>query len=185
MTDTATAPTTPSGWEGILDPGEAVLWQGRPDTKVTWKIHHFVSFLFGLAFAGFALFWMIMASQAGGAFWMFGLIHFFVGVGIAVGPPYWSAWKRRHTWYTLTDSRAFIATDLPLKGRALKSYPITEATMLDYDSGEPASIHFAHEYRSTKNGSRRVPIGFERIEGGAEVYRMMRDIQRKEAGDGN
>ena len=40
------------------------------------------SALFGAAFAGFALFWMAMAAQAGGVFWMFGLIHFGVGVGL-------------------------------------------------------------------------------------------------------
>ncbi len=183
MTDTAAATPAPPGWEGILDPGEAILWQGRPDGKVAWRIGHVFSFLFGLAFAGFALFWMVMASQAGGGFWMFGLIHFFVGLGLAFGPPFWSAWKRRHTWYTLTDRRAFIATDLPMRGRALKSYPITKSTALDYQAGEPATIHFAHEYRSTKNGSRRVPIGFERIEGGAEVYRIFRHLQQEEAKD--
>ncbi|MDJ0627883.1 MAG: aspartate carbamoyltransferase catalytic subunit [Rhodobacter sp.] len=171
--------TTPAGWEGILDEGETILWQGRPGTRVVWKLSHGFTMVFGLVFAGFALFWMIMASQAGGGFWMFGLIHFFVGLGLAVGPPYWSAWKRRHTWYTLTDRRAFIASDLPLQGRKLKSYPIDDRTQLEYEAGDKASIYFAHTYRRTKNGSTRVPIGFERLTDGEDVYRMFRDLQRK------
>ncbi|MDJ0826403.1 MAG: aspartate carbamoyltransferase catalytic subunit [Rhodobacter sp.] len=171
--------TVPAGWEGILDDGESILWQGRPGTRVVWRVAHTASLLFGLAFAGFALFWMIMASQAGGGFWMFGLIHFFVGLGVAFGPPYWSAWRRRHTWYTLTDRRAFIATDLPLQGRKLKSYPIDAKTPLDFQDGEKPSIYFAHTYRRTKNGSTRVPIGFERLVDGEAVYKLFRDVQRK------
>ena len=60
--------SAPEGWDGILDEGEDIRWQGRPGTKVVWKIGHIFSVLFGLAFAGFALFWMIMASRAGGFF---------------------------------------------------------------------------------------------------------------------
>jgi len=171
--------SAPAGWQGILDEDEAILWQGRPDGAVKWKVGNIFTFLFGLAFAGFALFWMVMASQAGGFFWMFGLLHFGVGFAISVGPPYWNAWRRRHTWYTLSDRRAFIATDLPVLGRKLKSYPIDGDTVLAYDSDDPATIHFAHEMRRGKNGSYRVEIGFERIEDGAEVYRMFREVQRK------
>jgi len=171
-----------NAWSGILDDDESILWQGRPDGALKFKVAHIVPFVFGLFFAGFALFWMIMASRAGGGFWMFGLLHFGVGIGIAIGPPFWNTWRRRHTWYTLTNRRGFIATDMPLKGRSLASYPIDEDTVLDYDSGDPATIYFTHEMRRTKNGTRRHDIGFERIEGGAEVYRLMRDVQRGRIG---
>ena len=130
------------GWDGILDTDEKVIWQGRPDGRIVVRIGNIAGFAFGLFFAGFALFWMIMASQAGGFFWMFGFLHFFVGLGVAFGAVFWSAWKRRHTWYTLTDRRAFIATDVPFRGRSLKSYPITRTTVLDYDGSDPATIMF-------------------------------------------
>ncbi|MDF0601059.1 aspartate carbamoyltransferase catalytic subunit [Psychromarinibacter sp. C21-152] len=179
--DKTAADPVPAGWEGILDAGERILWQGRPGTSVVWKASHILTSLFGVVFAGFAVFWMVMASQAPGGFWMFGLIHFAVGVGLAIGPPVWSAWTRRHTWYTLTDRRAFIATDLPLQGRKLKSYEIGPDTTIDYEAGERSNIYFAHEYKRTKNGSRRVPIGFERIPDGAEVYRLIRQVQSRKA----
>lgn len=173
--------TEADSWKGILDDDESVLWQGRPDGRITLKVKNIMGFLFGLAFSGFAVFWMVMASQAGGFFWMFGLLHFAVGLGVAFGSAFGSAWRRRHTWYTLTNKRAFIATDLPFRGRSLKSYPITASTVLDYDAGTPASIMFNHEMRRRKNGHYRVDVGFERIENGAEVYRMMRDIQKGQA----
>jgi len=172
--------TAPAGWEGILDTGEKILWQGRPDGKIVFRPANIVTFLFGLFFAGFALFWMIMASAAGGFFWAFGLIHFSVGLGLSFGAIFWGVFVRRHTWYTLTDRRAFIATDIPIGRRSLKSYPITDDTVLDFAPGDPASVWFAEEVRRNKNTSIRKKIGFERITDGEKVYRMFRDIQEQQ-----
>jgi len=168
-------------WAGILDPGEQVLWQGRPDPGVTITAANMATLLFGLVFAGFALFWMMMASLAGGAFWMFGLLHFTVGLCIAFGGIFWGPWRRRHTWYTLTDRRAFIARDMPIAGRTLKSYPITPETRLEFRDGTPGSIMFDHEMRRRKNGSYKVAIGFERIEDAQEVLRRMRQVQERQS----
>jgi hypothetical protein len=170
--------SVPQGWQGILDDDEEIRWQGRPDGAVVWKLRYFFTGIFGLFFAGFALFWMAMAASAGGYFWTFGLIHFSVGIGIAVVPPFGNAWRRRHSWYTLTDRRALIATDLPLVGRKLKSYPIRRDTMLEFDSAEPATIIFSSETRRTKNGTRTVKIGFDRIPDGRSVYALIREIQK-------
>ena len=169
--------SAPSGWEGILDEDENILWQGRPDGAVVWKLSNIPAILFGLFFSGFALFWMVMAASAGGVFWMFAIPHFLIGFGIGIGPIYWNAYKRRHSWYTLTDKRALIATELPVQGRKLKSYPITKTTMLGMDTNDPASITFASRIQRLKNGTREIKIGFERIEDGTQVYRLMRDIQ--------
>ncbi len=170
--------TTPAGWQGILDDDENILWQGRPDGAVKWKPGNFFTLVFGLFFAGFALFWMAMAAKAGGGFWMFGLIHFAVGLGIAIGPPFLSAWRRRHTWYTLTNKRAFIATDLPFIGRKLDSYPIDADTVLTFAAGDLASIYFAKRTKRGKNGTYTVDVGFESIADGTEVYRLLRNIQK-------
>ncbi len=165
-------------WAGILDGDETILWQGRPDASVTFGAAALFQILFGMAFAGFALFWMVMASLGGGYFWAFGLIHFTVGVGIMVAGPLWGPWRRRHTWYTLTNKRGFIATDMPLAGRKLRSYPIDARTVLGFEEGAFSDIHFAKETRRTKNGVRSYPIGFERIADGRAVYALMRDIQK-------
>ena len=169
--------SSPTGWEGILDDGETVLWQGRPNASFVFKARYIFTTLFGLTFAAFALFWMFMARSAGGTIWMFGLIHFSAGIGLVIAPAFYSIWKRRHTWYTLTDRRAFIATDKPFSGRKLKSYPIDSDTTLDYTPGHYSTIYFAHEHRSGKNGTVHTPVGFERIEDGKAVYELIRDIQ--------
>ncbi|QYX57459.1 aspartate carbamoyltransferase catalytic subunit [Roseovarius sp. SCSIO 43702] len=165
-------------WAGILDEGETILWQGRPDATLRLGVANWAGAAFGLVFAGFALLWMALAATAGGFFWTFGLIHFTVGLGIVAGALFWPGFRRRHTWYTLTDRRAFIATDLPLQGKRLDSYRIDDDTALSLQEGDPPSLHFAHEYRRTKNGQRRVEIGFERIHDAREVMRLMHGIQR-------
>ena len=166
-----------SNWDGILDADEEILWQGRPDGALSLKPENIPLALFGMVFAGFALFWMIMAASAGGAFWSFGLIHFSVGIAMIIGPSFWSAYRRRHSWYTLTNTRAFIATDMKVQGRRLKSYPISRDTPLELIDGSPPTIQFATETRQGKNRPYQVAIGFERIIDARDVYEMMRDIQ--------
>ncbi len=165
------------GWEGILDPNEAILWQGRPDGAFTLSPKAGIPVLFGLFFAGFALFWMIMAARSGGFFWMFGLIHFGVGLSLALSPVIWPTWRRRHTWYTLTSKRAFIATDIPFSGKRLDSYPITADTVISFLDNTPATLHFAETITRTQKGVTRTPIGFERIPDGRKVLGLMRRVQ--------
>lgn len=167
-----------AGWEGLLDAGETILWQGRPAQGFYLRPDKAVTAVFGLAFAGFALFWMTMAAQGGGSFWVFGLIHFTVGAGIAFSALFGPTLRLRATWYTLTDRRAFIGTDLPFRGRQLESYPIRPDTPLELRAGPPDTIHFAREERRGTKGRRyMVDIGFERIEDGAGVMRLMRGTQ--------
>ncbi|MCH2094815.1 MAG: VTT domain-containing protein [Rhodobacteraceae bacterium] len=181
MSGAAPTPDQPDGWAGILDPDEHIVWQGRPDTKVVIRPGNIFLTLFGALFAGFALFWMVLASGAGGGMWMFGLIHFSVGLALMGGALFGGAYKRRYTWYTLTNRRAFIARNLPVLPRSLKSYPITAETRLEYVDDTPGTIWFAQEYRRTKNGHTKHRMGFERIPNARDVYARMRAIQRGEA----
>lgn len=180
MTDAAPTQTT-DGWQDILESGETILWQGRPDPAIVFTLANVGTLIFGLFFAGFALFWMIMAASGPSGFWMFGLLHFGIGLSMAFGSLFWGPWRRRHTWYTLTNKHAFIATDIPFKGRRLKSYPITAESHLDLTRGALCTVNFTHEMKRTKNGTKRVDIGFERISDGAEVFKMMRDIQQNDS----
>lgn len=166
-------------WNDILDEGEKIIWQGRPEGGIVFKPKSIMTFIFGLFFAGFAFLWMVAVASSGGFFWMFGLLHFSVGIGLSFGSIFWDVWKRRHTWYTLTDRRAFIATNRRISGKQLNSYPINADTIIDYKSGHHASINFSHEMRSGKNRDYRVDIGFQRIKNGHKIHRLMLDIQEK------
>ncbi len=181
MNEVATNP--PAGWENILSAGETILWQGRPAGGIHFTPKMIVPFIFGLAFAGFAVFWMSMASRTGGSFWMFGLIHFSVGIGMAFGTFLWPAITARRTWYTLTDQRVFIATKSLVGIRKLNSYPIKSDTRINTVSGRYTTINFAAErHTGSKGRSYSTAVGFRDLPDGDKVYRILDDI-RKSAHD--
>lgn len=167
-------------WSGILFPGERVLWQGQPDPRPDWSGWRLQDTLFGLAFAGFALFWMAAAAGATGgpfmglAFPLLGLPFLVLGLHRAGGRILWDAWHRRHTWYTLTSQRAFIATDL-FGRRDLQAYPMTPKTVLDRDG---RNIWFAIDFVRTPRGSRRRKIGFSHLLDADRVFSLMAQVQR-------
>ena len=47
------------GWEGILDPGEKIVWQGRPEQGFDIAAKDIPSAVFALFFSGFAVFWIV------------------------------------------------------------------------------------------------------------------------------
>ncbi len=172
----------PPGWEGLLAPGEKILWQGRPDPGFYIPPSAIFTAIFGAAFAAFALFWMSLAIMAGGFVWAFGLLHFTVGLWLCLWAVFDNTLRRRGSWYTLTDRQAFIATDLPLVGRKLKSYPITAETPLDYRPGALSTIYFAKETRFVGgSGHARIRVGFERIPDGPAVMEHFRKIRLSKA----
>lgn len=168
----------PAGWDGILDPGEDILWQGRPDPGFAVPPGGLIKALFGAVFTGASVVWMMMAAHAPGPFWMVGLIFFFAGLGIIGDALVMPTIRRRNTWYTLTGSRAFIARRLLLRGRRLDSYPIGPDTKLTLVDGALGSVHFAAPTRRSETRTGTVPVGFERIPDAREVYALMRQIQR-------
>ncbi len=193
----------PAGWEGILGEGETILWQGRPDSAVIWSDVISAQSAFGVVFAGFATFWVVMAAAIGGAgpavfdlFPLFGLPFVAVGLWMVVGRLLWDAFLRRGTWYTLTDRAAYIATS-PLGRRALKSYPLAQMK-LSLDDGSPGSVWFA-ERVVTRSGSWSgsgddrtwqparswtVPVGFVRIADARRVYAQLRGLVDRTTGRG-
>lgn len=177
MTDTKTNP--PAGWDNILQNDEKILWQGTPEAGIQFEPKKMIPFIFGLFFAGFALFWMIMAASAGGLFWMFGLIHFTVGNSMSVGAFLWPAFMARRTWYTLTNQRAFIATTSVFGTRKLDSYPVTKDTDITTTLHRYMTINFASERRRGNKGrSYTKHFGFRDLADGDTVFKLMRAIQK-------
>lgn len=167
------------GWVGLLDADERILWQGQPDTQFNLRLDDLKSAGFGLFFTAFSLFWMAMAFKSGGYFWMFGLLHFAVGASITARALLKNWWIRRFSHYSLSNKRAFIATDLPYMGRKLRSWPISPMTELTLIEGKSDSLFFGQDVTATGHGQiQRSAVGFEQIQGGREVHALMRAIQR-------
>lgn len=169
----------PSDWRDILDPDEVILWQGRPDSTFVWHIFHYICLLLGLFVSCFAVIWMLLMIQQGGWTWMLGLVFLVMGLFIMFGMPYGGPYISNRTWYTLTNNRALIATDLPILGRRLRSYPITAETPLVLEERRKTSVFFAtRKRRSSEGRSYTTGVGFDRIDDAPHVFELMREIQK-------
>lgn len=175
---TESAAQVPAGWEDILSPGETILWQGRPDSRIAWGDLLGMRSLQGAALAAFAVVWMLQASRVtgvmsqvrvrpdqaeplgglGGYFSYFGLIFLAVGLYTMAGRLVWDAMKRRRTWYTLTDRAAYIATDL--LGRKLDRHELRPDQPLELEDGEPGAVWFAE--RLVHHPGRWTSVGGDR-----------------------
>lgn len=172
-------------WRPFLSSGEKVLWEGRPVPGFKFSKYAIGKSAVGAIFFLFAIFWMVMAfgitsggpTPSWGFFPLFGLPFALVGAYLTFGHFFWDKWKRDKSNYALSDRRAFIATDL--FGKSLKSYPIDRDTVLTFEPGSPPSVYFAEKTKRTKNGSYTIPIGFERIDEGEAVYRLLLAMQER------
>ncbi|WP_127105531.1 hypothetical protein [Pararhodobacter zhoushanensis] len=187
----------PPGWEDILAPDEHILWQDRPQTGIVWSDLISPVSIMGVFFTGFSIFWVTLAASMVPAgdpvfrlFPLFGLPFIAVGLYLLVGRLFWDAYVRQRTWYTLTNRKAYIATDV-LFGRSLKPFDLREMNSLALDDSAPGTVWFhsqAYTRRSFRTasggrsgGSRRqttvVRTGFRRIPDARRVYRLITDAR--------
>ena len=169
--------TAAPGWDDLLDTGEEILWQGRPDTALVFDANGLITSAFGIAFLLGALLWLDFALTHTAGLGVFSVVFpligvLFTGVGgyLVAGHYYASAYRRRNTWYTLTTKRAYVATAV-FGQRSLKSWAVTPALTMSLTDDTPASIWF-------DPGARPQRVGFERIADARAVLAMMHRIQR-------
>ena len=98
--------------------GESILWCGTPTERVRFRVRDNPTFLFGIPFLAFALFWTVTAASAssdGGAigfiFPLFGLPFIFVGVFMVFVSPYRTLRNRNNAVYAITDKKVYILYD--------------------------------------------------------------------------
>ena len=136
--------------------------------------------IFGLAYAGFAVFWMTMsASMVWGSplgagpfalFPLFGLPFFVIGLNVMGGKVFWDAYRRARTWYTLTDRRAFVATAL-FGIRRLRSVPVEAMTPVERVDSPADSIRVGPHVGDK--------VVFERLSDMSEPYRHLRGVKAR------
>lgn len=165
------------GWQGILDDDERILWQGRPEPGLRIGASDLRDALPALFALAFLLFWLTMALSVGGGFMFIvvGLIAFCSVTYKLFRALFLPAWGRARSWYTLTDRRAIVASDIPFQGRRLVSYQLDAGSMLEYVAGDPPSILFGPVV-----GDPRDRPGFRFIKDADQVMALLRRIQRRE-----
>lgn len=197
------ADAPPDTWDGLLEKGEVILWQGRPNGALNFSGVWGPQTLFALLFTGFSLFWMVMAySMTGGmndsagrvihiVFPAFGLPFLLIGLYLLLGRFWADARRRRASHYTLTNRAAYIGVQTG-KTRRLDRYAIDAKTRMTLEEGALGTVWFARQThvmprhaprigraRSRIGGATQTTetIGFERIPDARTVFALMRQVQ--------
>ncbi len=63
-----------------LDRDETLLWTGKPKSGIIFRTADIFMIPFSILWCGFAIFWVIMASQGGGIFGLFGVPFVIIGL---------------------------------------------------------------------------------------------------------
>ncbi|MDD2868510.1 hypothetical protein [Neomegalonema sp.] len=164
-------------WAPVLASGERLLWTGRPARGLKWRGQDWFLVPFGLMFLAFALVWTGLAWFGGASFLsLWGVPFILVGFQMAVGRFFSDARRRARTRYALSDRRALILED----GRRprLVSIPILPATEIKAQPGPLTTIGLRSAAGEADGEGGQ---GFEFIEEGESVYRLILDIQQGRA----
>lgn len=172
--EAASSSAVPEGWDGIMQPGERILWRGQPIRRIRWRRLGLVAGL-GLLVMGLALVWMIPTAPAGGFAWMFGLLPFCAGLGSVVVALFDERMRFRDTVFTLSDRAAYIVRRHWWQGRVLETWPLGPDMPLSLRGGDKAGdVIFACRTLPSRDGARTEPVGFFDIIGAPEVFALLK-----------
>lgn len=186
-------PRRGGAWSEVLEPGERLLWQGRPHQGFLIRWSDVPMMAVGTAFLALSILFMAHAvtawragDEAGGQMVGFGVALIVFGLYAVFGPPIGDMLRRQNSAYALTDRRALIETDF--MGRGLTAVPITPDSPVALKPGNPPSAMFTIIRRrgftldrllGAARGKGDELAGFDHIEEAEEVVAMMRRIQKE------
>src|SRR6266849_6841075 len=171
-----------------LQAGESIYWTGTADPRRA-AIAALPATLFGIPFAGFALFWISQAYHATNAmskstnnsfahgfqvFPILGLPFLFVGLGIILAP-LWAFLKGGNTVYAVTNQRVMIITGGG--NRSVKSYTPADIVSVEHrerpDGSGDIAITTNAVVRSSNNFTSQVKVALCGIPNVKEVVQVM------------
>jgi hypothetical protein len=175
--------------ERELHSGERVIWSQQPrPTALARKSS--TTFLFGIPFFAFAVFWTIGASGGlgftktkNGSFpsWfpiLWGSMFIIVGACLLLSPV-WAYWRALRTVYAITDQRAILIV-APWRHtiHSFVGQHLVDIHRVEDDNGR-GDIVFHREARSGKRGDSYYDVGFLGIERVREVEDSLRELCAK------
>ena len=122
--------------------GESIHWSGQPNRSVIFHPDDALMIPFSLAWGGFAIFWLLGASgiwdvfsnKPNHSFQIFGIIwgtpFVVIGQYMIWGRFLYERWKKRRTFYILTNRRALII-EQGLRGRKTTSVYLSDLSIVD------------------------------------------------------
>jgi len=120
-----------------LDNNEILLWTGQPKKGIVFRKADIFLIPFSILWCGFAVFWIIMASQGGGYFYLFGIPFVIIGLIFVFGRFIIDSKHRENTYYGLTEDRIIIKSGI--FSRSIKSLNIRTLSNIEYSEKNDGS----------------------------------------------
>ena len=96
----------------FLNNDERLVWTGTPKTGIIFKKADIFLIPFSVFWCGFAIFWVIMASNTSGMFGLFGIPFVLIGLLLVFGRFIIDKKQREKTFYGITDTRIIIRSGI-------------------------------------------------------------------------
>ncbi len=114
-----------------------------------------------------------MAWRAPGNFWLFGLLHVSVGMGMLLWP-FWQGFRATRTHYVLTDRRTIIDVTAPFPRRV--SIPLNQVDFVELRlrSAGLGDVLFQETKGFGHYGYSPIKDGFIAVDGAANVEQLLR-----------
>ncbi|QYY36591.1 PH domain-containing protein [Ruficoccus sp. ZRK36] len=171
-----------------LEPREEVLWQEMPTPRFFTR-GSIASFLFGIPWTAFALFWMWGASGMGQGefegpasyFFLFGLPFVLIGIGM-LSSPLWAYWKATRTAYVITGRRAIVFEGG--RGITVRSYPperLQSVYRKQHNDGSGDVIIEVNAWRDSDGDQQSQTLGFLRIRNAKQAETLLKTLAEEAA----
>ena len=190
-----TSPIPYEVFQSELLSSETIEWTGKPNPAIMFHSEDWGFIPFSLLWGGFAIFWLVSASgiwdiwtnHPNRSFEYFGLIwgtpFALVGQYMIWGRFLYERWKKRRTYYALTNRRALIVMD-GIRSKSSSSAYFEHLSMVDkqvrsdgngrISFGGPVVGHF----RWGKNNPPRPPT-FDDVDDADSVYQIAAQLHDK------
>ena len=114
----------------MLQPGEQLLWHGAPGQGLHLQKQDWFVIPFSILWCCFAIFWevTVIVGGAPGFFVLWGIPFVATGLYITLGRFFRDAYRRKRTYYGVTDQRVIL-----LEPKAVKSLPYHQIPVLELE----------------------------------------------------
>jgi hypothetical protein len=152
-----------SGLQSLLQPGESLLWSGRPDPRAFLTPSDAYLVFFGAIWLTFSVFWEVSAVRGAGSypFGIFGVPFILIGVWLLVGRPIQVRAIRKRTVYAITDRRAIVLTRRGWVDSPIRDQPVDVARSrsgrVSVSIGTPVPVTSTFPMQSGAGGSVMIP----------------------------
>lgn len=162
-----------------LDPGERVIWQGRPVPRRGRDAGRWFWLIFAAIFGGVGTVFLaiaLAATQLRLVFLPVGAVFLAIAAVSLILPRWFEARRVAALRYLLTDRRALVAA-----GERLRAWPITPHLIRDMRLGSPGSLVFDRETTAMTINDEVVlrDVGFIDIAEAEEIAQIIRRLQAR------